>query len=175
MLNVLLEILEARPDAYTRALAAAEEHIDRSGGAWAGVGTKGSVLLLKAGSYADPLRSEPYIRAGTALLDAALERARDMTGTEAHALRFVAGCAYAAAATAGKPEHYDLARANLAESDFGREDLPDWCADWCAVLLSEAARESGDPEASKAYFQQVSERDPKHAAQLYETWAGRKG
>ncbi|MFW2544883.1 hypothetical protein ACN2XU_19795 [Primorskyibacter sp. 2E107] len=172
MLSVLHDILEQRPDAYARALAIAEGHIDRSGGAWVGVGTKGSILLLKGGSYADPAQGRHFVRAGAELLDAALAMCAREETDDAQALVFVSGCAYAA--TAQEPGHFDLARRHLARSDYGRRALPDWCADWCAILMSQAALEIGDKAASKAYFQKVSERDPQEAARLYELWTNRK-
>ena len=172
MLPLLKDILDNKEDAYARALAAAEEEISRSGGNWFGVGAKGSFLLLRSGTYVDPIQGSPYARAGQELLNAALSAAKDETSLEAHLLHFLAGCALAGA----EPDSGRLRRATdeFGHSDMGRNGLADWCPDWCRILLASAAMETGDDRASRAHFKHVADRDPARAAAMFERWTGRK-
>ena len=171
MLALLKDILDNREDAYARALAAAEEDIAQTGGGWFGVGAKGSFLMLRSGGLDDPEQALPYARAGRALLDAALVAAAGQHTVQSHLLHFLAGCAIAGAA----PHDGQLAeaRTQFEFSDMGRAGLPDWCADWCRILLASAAMASGDEHASALHFRHVADRDPARAAALFECWSRR--
>jgi hypothetical protein len=164
MLTFLQDILENRADAFARALAATEDHIRKSGGAWFGAGAKGCFLLLKGSTFADPTAGGHYIRAGNALLDAALLAAKNQTTLEAHLLHYMSGCAY------GAVGDYDRAKTEFAFSEDGHLRLDDWCIDWCQIVLASA---TDDPETSKHHFTTASNRDAARAANLYEIWTSR--
>lgn len=165
MLTLLKDILENNDDAFARALAVAEDDIRKSGGTWFGAGAKGCFLLLKGSTFIDPTAGEHYVRAGDSLLQAALMAAKNNTTLEAHLLHYMSGCAFASV------ERYEDAKTEFAFSDYGRMGLDAWCIDWCQIVLSTA---TDDPEISKVHFKAVSDKDAALAADLYETWSGRK-
>ncbi|MCT4554256.1 MAG: hypothetical protein N4A53_06165 [Pelagimonas sp.] len=171
MLPLLKDLLENRTDAFARALAAAESHISSSGGSWYGVGAKGSFLLLGSTGFTSQQQRIPYRRTGHEMLKAALQAAQGASSHEAHLLQYLAGCAYAATASDGAM----LTKATQAfeTSDMGHTGLATWCADWCRILLASGAQSIGDAALSETHFRVVSNRDPEHAAALFECWSTR--